>query len=75
MSDITMVYCYNNEKIYHDFVSTLRAQSYFIKMTCETQRIGFVYLSPCLVYLWLHSMAGVIFRKLGIYEVMKKILH
>ena len=45
----------------------------FIKTTCGAQWTDFAHLFPRFVYLWLHSMAGVIFRKIGIYEAMKKI--
>lgn len=46
----------------------------FIKTTSAGSRTDFIHVFPRFVYLWSHSMAGVIFRKLGIYETMKKIL-
>ncbi|MBQ7153946.1 MAG: hypothetical protein IJR85_00090, partial [Synergistaceae bacterium] len=47
----------------------------FIKTTSGAQRTDFMHLFPRFAYLWCHSMAGVIFRKLGIYETMKRIFH
>ena len=47
----------------------------FIKTTCGAYRTDFAHLLPRFAYLWCHSMAGVILRKLGLYKAVKKILH
>lgn len=47
----------------------------FIRTTCGTARTDFIHLFPRFIYLWSHSMAGVILRKIGLYEAVKKITH
>ena len=47
----------------------------FIRTMCGAERTDFIHLFPRFVYLWSHSMAGVILRKIGLYEAVKKIIH
>lgn len=46
----------------------------FIRTNCGAYRTDLAHLLPRFSYLWCHSMAGVILRKLGLYDAMKKLL-
>ena len=46
-----------------------------IRTTCYSLRTDFAYLLPRFVYLWSHSMTGVILRKIGLYKIVKKFIH
>ena len=46
----------------------------FVRTTCGRARTDFIHLFPRFVYLWSHSMAGVILRKIGLYETIKRFI-
>ncbi|MBR0034776.1 MAG: hypothetical protein IJP54_03775, partial [Synergistaceae bacterium] len=42
----------------------------FIRTTCAAGRTDFRHSFPSFAYKWSHSMAGVILRKIGLYETV-----
>ena len=46
----------------------------FIRTTCGSEKTDFRHLFPSFAYKWCHSMAGVILRKIGLYELVKKFI-
>ena len=47
----------------------------FIRTTCGAERTDFIHLFPSFAYKWSHMTAGIILRKIGVYDIVKKFIN